>query len=177
MLYSYEELPIGFEFLGALEVSINLQTSYIRLCLGTKQLSKKTTQPYQPYSMQYLGIQLLHSALACLNISQLCICLSFFLLSLSQLASYICYSKFLRLFKIRYSTVASIKELHLYSFKLYQQVLSFDKQRFCGKKTIKLDMWLFSVTKILRAHTYSYIAIYILYIYIYIYIFIYIYIL
>ena len=26
MLYSYEELPIGFEFLGTVEVSINLQT-------------------------------------------------------------------------------------------------------------------------------------------------------
>ena len=26
MLYSYEELPIGFELLGAVEVSINFQT-------------------------------------------------------------------------------------------------------------------------------------------------------
>ena len=26
MLYSYEELPIGFEFLWAVEVSINFQT-------------------------------------------------------------------------------------------------------------------------------------------------------
>ena len=33
MLYSYDELSIGFEFLGALEVSINFQTSDIRLWL------------------------------------------------------------------------------------------------------------------------------------------------
>ena len=64
------------------------------------------------------------------------ICLSFFYyLYFSQLYSYIFYSQFLaiRLFKIRYSTVSLIKELHLHSFKLYQQVLYFNKQRFCGK--------------------------------------------
>ena len=112
--------------LGAVEFSINFQTLII-----TKQLSKSS---YQSYSMQHLGIQLLHSALVCLNIY---ICLSFFYyLYFSQLYSYIFYSQFLaiRLFKIRYSTVSLIKELHLYSFKLYQQVLYFNNQRFCGKR-------------------------------------------
>ena len=54
MLYSYEELPIGFEFLGALKFSINFQTSDMQTLI-TKKLSKKT-QPYYSYSMQYLGI-------------------------------------------------------------------------------------------------------------------------
>ena len=140
MLYSYEELPIGFEFLGALEVSINFQTSDF----DYKVVIKKKPQPYQPYSMQYLDIQLLHRTLVCLNIqlaSQLAICLSLFTIFIiaSQLAhGYIFYSKFLGLFKIRYSTVTLIKELHLYSFNMYQQVLYFNKQRFCCKKTIKL---------------------------------------
>ena len=99
---------------------------------------------YQSHSIKYLGIQLLHSVLVCLNIYKY---MSFiFLLSLSQLASQLyIYNMFLisiRLFKIRYSTVSLIKELHLYSFKLCQQVLYFNKRRFCGKKTpIKLDMW------------------------------------
>ena len=84
----------------------------------------------------------------------------FYYLYLIQLAySYIFYSKFVRLFKIRYSTVSVIKELHLYSFELYQQVLYFNKQKVCGKKTIELDMWRFSVTKSLRTHSYSYIYI------------------
>ena len=43
MLYSYEELPIGFEFLGTLEVSINFQTSD-RLWLQSSY--QKNTQPY-----------------------------------------------------------------------------------------------------------------------------------
>ena len=42
MLYSYDELSIGFESLGALEVSINFQTSDIRLWL---QSSYQKTQP------------------------------------------------------------------------------------------------------------------------------------
>ena len=43
--------------------------------------------------------------------------------------------------KIRYSTVSLTKELHLYSFKLDQQVLyARFLQGFCGKKNIKLEM-------------------------------------
>ena len=44
MLYSYEELPIGFEFLGALEVCINFQASDIRLWLQSSY--QKKIQPY-----------------------------------------------------------------------------------------------------------------------------------
>ena len=43
MLYSYEELPIGFEFLGPLEVSINFQTSGIRLWLESSYQKKNPT--------------------------------------------------------------------------------------------------------------------------------------
>ena len=117
--------PLVLDSLGTVEFSIKFLTLII-----TKQLSKNS---YQSYSMQHLGIQLLHSALVCLNIYMSFI----FLLSLFQLAiQLIFYSQFLaiRLFKIRYSTVSLIKELHLHSFKLYQKVLYFNKQRFCGKK-------------------------------------------
>ena len=56
MLYSYEELPIVFEFLGAVEVSIRIYQKVVikkKKKLNKKNKNKKT---YQLYSMQYLGI-------------------------------------------------------------------------------------------------------------------------
>ena len=42
----------------------------------------------------------------------------FFTIYIDSYLSCIFYSKFLRLLKVRYSTVSLIKELHIYSFKL-----------------------------------------------------------
>ena len=111
-------LPIGFKFLGALEVN---QPSGIRhQTLITKQLSKKPTLLAPFYAVfRYLA------ATQCISVFKY---IAIFILATQLAYSYIFYSKFLRLFKIRYSTITLMKELHLCSFKLYQQVLYFNKQ-------------------------------------------------
>ena len=94
--------------------------------LITKQLSKKNPTLL---ALFYAVFRYL-AATQCISVFKY---IAIFILATQLAYSYIFYSKFLRLFKIRYSTVSLIKELHLYSFKLYQQVLYFNKQRFCGK--------------------------------------------
>ena len=151
MLYGYEEQPIGFEFLEAVAfqklVPINFQTSQ----------SSYKKNPYQSYSMQYLGIQLLHSALMCLNIYSLLHVFHFstiFILASQLAVSLATYFIILNFYDYSrldtYSTVSFINKLQLYKFKLYQQVLYFDKQIFCGKKThqvsqicgdLNLNLW------------------------------------
>ena len=83
MLYSYEKLLIGFEFLGPVQVSINFQT------LITKQLSKNNTLLTLFYSVfRYLA------ATQYINVFKY-MSFIFYYLHLSQVASYIFYYTFL----------------------------------------------------------------------------------
>ena len=83
MLYSYEKLLIGFEFLGPVQVSINFQTFI------TKQLSKNKTLLTLFYSVfRYLA------ATQYINVFKY-MSFIFYYLHLSQVASYIFYYTFL----------------------------------------------------------------------------------
>ena len=83
MLYSYEKLLIGFEFLGPVQVSINFQT------LITKQLSKNNTLLTLFYSVfRYLA------ATQYINVFKY-MSFIFYYLHLSQVASCIFYYTFL----------------------------------------------------------------------------------
>ena len=117
MLCSYEELPIGFGFLWGLEF-IQYHQPFSDFDYRVVVIKKNPISPIFYPVFRYLA------ATQCISVFKyIAICLSFF---------YYLYLSYLS--QIRYSTESLIKELHLYSFKLYQQVLYFNKPRFCGKK-------------------------------------------